>query len=311
MLFAVNSGSNSIAVFRILKNHSLKPIDGSPFDSHGTNPVSLGLKAEIFLVVVNKDGDPAQNANAHLPNYTTFRIGIDGRLTWIENSTREVALGSSPSQALISPFGPMVFGADFLGGLLQSFEISPHGRLERHSTLALPDSEFTGSMAPHLPLGLAANPLLPIVYVGFPTVNKIGVYEYDQQANLKFNRTVSDSGAVVCWLITNKNGSRLFASNTGDASVTVYDIANNPLQPQELQKISLMSQGGTYQLALSPAGNHLAVLTQRYQVMTPQGQGNELHILNFDKASQSWTDTSPIIFSLNGDTRPQGVVVVE
>ena len=41
-LFAVNSGSNTIAVFEIAGNGALTPMTGSPFPSGGTNPVSVG-----------------------------------------------------------------------------------------------------------------------------------------------------------------------------------------------------------------------------------------------------------------------------
>src|SRR5439155_8579805 len=72
LLFAVNSGSNSIAVFRITPD-GLQAVDGSPFASGGSDPVSLGLKGGI-LSVVNKDQDPAHNGNLVQPNYTTFRV---------------------------------------------------------------------------------------------------------------------------------------------------------------------------------------------------------------------------------------------
>src|ERR1700723_3679926 len=120
MLFAVNSGSNSVAVFQIEPDGSLVAVNGSPFPSGGSDPVSLGLKDGV-LAVVNKDQDPAQNANLVQPNYTTFRVWPNGRLTAVEHSTVSVAYGSSPSQALIASQGSFVFGADFFGGLLQSF----------------------------------------------------------------------------------------------------------------------------------------------------------------------------------------------
>src|SRR5205085_6618926 len=42
LLFAVNAGSNTIAVYRILSDGTLRPVDGSPFPSGGVNPVSVG-----------------------------------------------------------------------------------------------------------------------------------------------------------------------------------------------------------------------------------------------------------------------------
>jgi hypothetical protein len=110
LLFAVNSGSNTIAVFSIQKDGSLTPVSGSPFPSGGSDPVSVGLK-EDTLVVVNKNQDPTQNSSLQLPNYTTFNVAPDGRLVPIPQSTVTVAYGSSPSQALIASQGNTIFGA--------------------------------------------------------------------------------------------------------------------------------------------------------------------------------------------------------
>jgi hypothetical protein len=130
MLFAVNSGSNSIAVFNIATDGSLSPVEGSPFPSGGVNPVSVGLKNNI-LTVVNKDEDPNQDGSVSPPNYTTFRVTPEGKLIPIPYSTVPVAPGSSPSQALTMPTAPLVFSTDFLGGLLESFVIERTGRLTR------------------------------------------------------------------------------------------------------------------------------------------------------------------------------------
>jgi len=110
MLFAVNSGSNTIAVFNIQPDGSLLAVNGSPFPSGGSDPVSVGLLGDT-LVVVNKDQDPAQNASLALPNYTTFNVSSSGRLSPVSQSTVSVAYGSSPSLALVASQGQVVFGA--------------------------------------------------------------------------------------------------------------------------------------------------------------------------------------------------------
>ena len=174
LLFAVNSGSNSIAVFHITPQ-GLQAVDGSPFASGGSDPVSLGLKGDI-LVVVNKDQDPAQNDNLVQPNYTAFRVWPNGQLTAVEHSAVSVAYGSSPSQALVASQGPFVFGADFLGGLLQSFRLDEDGRLRQNPPQALPDSVFTGQTAGHLPLGMRTHPNRRILYVDITPISEIAVY---------------------------------------------------------------------------------------------------------------------------------------
>jgi hypothetical protein len=134
-LFAVNSGSDTIAVFNINSDGSLTAIPGSPFPSGGTNPVSLGLAGGL-LFVVNKNGDFARLSSLQ-PNYTDFRIASDGSLSPVSDSTIDVAFTSSPAQALVAR-DHLLFGADFAGGLLESFTFDDDGHLHQNLPIALP-----------------------------------------------------------------------------------------------------------------------------------------------------------------------------
>ena len=191
MLFAVNSGSNTVAVFHIEPDGSLVAVNGSPFPSGGSDPVSLGLTNDV-LVVVNKDQDPAQNDNLVQPNYTSFHVLPGGVLVPVPQSTVSVAYGSSPSQALMASQGAFVFGADFLGGLLQSFRLDQQGHLNQNLPQALPDSIFAGLTGGHQPLGMRTHPTLPILYVDITPVSEVAVYTYDENGQLSFVRAVSD-----------------------------------------------------------------------------------------------------------------------
>jgi 6-phosphogluconolactonase (cycloisomerase 2 family) len=245
LLFAVNSGSNTIAVFNILPDGSLSPVSGSPFPSGGSDPVSVGLNGDT-LVVVNQSQDPAQAgtaAGAVLPNYTTFNVSRNGQLTPVPNSTVSVAMGSSPSQALIASDHNVVFGADFLGGLLQSFKLDGNGALDQNLPTALPNSIFAGLTGGHLPLGMRTHPFLPILYVDITPVSKVAVYSYDSQGHLNFVRAVDDAGAAPCWAVVNHSGTYLYVTNTGDNSIEVYSLAD-PLNPTEVQHFVMDSDNG-------------------------------------------------------------------
>jgi 6-phosphogluconolactonase (cycloisomerase 2 family) len=307
VLFAVNSGSNTIAAFQIHSDGSLTDVPGSPFNSGGSDPVSIGI-ARDALAVVNKAEDP--NQPGMIPNYASFRVGPDGQISTLL-SEMNVTPGISPSQALVSSGKNWVFGADFLGGLLRSFQVQPDGSLLQTDLESLPASESVGGVAP-LPLGLAAHPDRPVLYVGFVTVSKIGVYTYDAHGKLTFVRSVQDSGAAVCWLRTNANGTRLYASNTGDRTITVYDTTN-PLQPVEMQKVSLKGNGNAFQIALDPTGAWLYVVTQRSSASTPVGQGNTLQVLRIQPDSGVLSDppADPITLPSVLGARPQGVVAVQ
>jgi hypothetical protein len=258
---------------------------------------------------VNKNEDPRQDISKSVPNYTSFRVTPQGKLIPVPNSTLTVAQGSSPSQALTVRSAPLVFSTDFLGGLLESFVVNNNGRLIRNTPQTLPESPFvTSPGTPRLPLGLAPHPLFPILYVGFTPINRVGVYEYNAHGDLTFVKAADASGAAVCWLTVNRAGTRLYASNTGDNSISVFDLSN-PRDPEQIQHVLLRGQGSSFQFALDNDEKFLHVVDQRASTSTPEGQGDLLHVLRVD-ADGMLTEvaSSPTDLNLPENTRPQGVV---
>jgi 6-phosphogluconolactonase (cycloisomerase 2 family) len=309
LLFAVNSGSNSIAVFRITSD-GLQAVEGSPFPSGGSDPVSLGLNRNI-LTVVNKDQDPAQNGNLVQPNYTSFQVLPNGELTPIDNSTVSVAYGSSPSQALIAAERPVVFGADFLGGLLQSFQIAEDGRLQQNPPQALPDSVFAGLTGGHLPLGMRTHPSQQILYVDITPISQIAVYTYDEKGVLSFVRTVADSGAAPCWAVVNHAGTRLYATNTGDNSIAVYDL-KDPLNPVQIQHFVMASTTGAAFSTVIDQADQFLYVSSELSGTTSTTAANAFHTLkvNFDGTLSE--PFAPTVLPIDGSVpvRAQGITVV-
>ncbi|HYO83427.1 MAG TPA: beta-propeller fold lactonase family protein, partial [Bryobacteraceae bacterium] len=72
-LLATNGGSDTIAVFDIADDGSLRPVPGSPFPSGGKNPVSLGFAGQDRVYIVNKNEDPGRDMTGTLPNYCGFQ----------------------------------------------------------------------------------------------------------------------------------------------------------------------------------------------------------------------------------------------
>jgi hypothetical protein len=309
LLFAVNGGSDSIAVFRIGADGALTPVAGSPFPSGGSNPVSVGLSRDDVLCVVNQDQDPG-HPGRFLPDYTSFRVTGQGQLIPIPNSTFFVDAGSSPSQALVSPDGGVLFGAEFLGGLLRTFRIAGNGRLVGGLAQPLPPSEFADTGAPPNPLGLAVHPSAPLLYVDFVTINRIGVYRYDHAGRLQFLRSVPDSGQAPCWALVNKQATRLYASNTGDHSVSVYDISKDPTEPVEIQHVVLKGPGNNFEFALDSTGSFLHVVNQQ-SAPTEGVTANALSVLKV-AADGTLTEvpSSPTLLPVPNLVRPQGVAAL-
>jgi DNA-binding beta-propeller fold protein YncE len=308
LLFAVNSGSNSIAVFHIRPHDgSLEPARGSPFPSGGINPVSIGLRGDQ-IVIINQNLDPAQNAPELSPSIVTRHVTGDGRIVkFPADTTISLPVGIAPSQALTSNDRPFVFDAQFLGGQLASYRLFANGRLLANPPQPLPASESVGATAP-LPLGLWANPDARQLYVGFVTVNKLGVYTWDEDGVPIFERTVANSGTAICWLRTNRAGTRLYTANTGSSTVSVYDTTD-PAEPIEIQAVHTSGPGALFQLALDPTGRFLYVIGQRG---SHAAQGNAVHVLAVDEEDGTLTEvpSSPVPITLQSpDARPQGVAV--
>jgi DNA-binding beta-propeller fold protein YncE len=309
LLFAVNSGSNTIAVFRITAK-GLETVEGSPFASGGTDPVSLGLTGNI-LTVVNKDEDPAQNSHLTLPNYTTFLVSPDGQLTPIEDSTVSVEYGSSPSQALAASRSSVVFGADFLGGLLQSFRIDGKGRLRQNLPEALPNSVFVGLTGGHQPLGLRTHPFQRILYVDVTPISQVAVYQYGETGTLSFVRTVPDSGAAPCWATVNHDGTRLYATNTGDNSIAVYDLAD-PLNPKEIQHFVMTSNTGAVFSTVIDNTDQWLYVSSELSSATSSPEANGFHALKVAADGTLTEPFSPAVIPIGGTVpvRTQGITVL-
>jgi 6-phosphogluconolactonase (cycloisomerase 2 family) len=211
---------------------------------------------------------------------------------------------------LTSPDGSLLFGADFMGGLLRSFQINANGQLIPGAALPLPPAEFADSGAPPFPLGLAVHPDRPLLYVGFVTINRLGVYRYNDSGSLRFLRTVPNSGNALCWVLLNKAATRLYTSNTGDPSISVYDLTQNPAEPIEIQKVVLRSNGNCFQFALDPTESFLQVVTQQ-AAPTENVTANALNVLKVGPDGKlTEVPSSPTLLPVPNLVRPQGVVAL-
>ena len=301
-LYAVNSGSDTIAVFHVSTNGRLSLVPGSPFSSGGTNPVSIGI-ARDTLAVVNKAMDPSR-PQLNQPNYTSFALAPGGALEKGPLSTNVAPVGSSPSQADVSSGARLVFDAQFLGGHLQSFLVDHDG------SLIPEDFKAVNTSAGPQPLGLWTHPARPILYAGLTSSSELAVYKFDSTGHLTLVRSVPNSGKAICWIRSNATGTRLYTSNTGNRSISVYG-STSPLQPVEIQHLTLKGVGNPLQIMVDPRGDFLYVVTQRASASTPLGQGNTLHVLRINKVTGKVGGDSFVELAVPPGTRPQGVAAVE
>ena len=321
-LFAVNSGSNTIAVFNVNTDGSLTPVAGSPFPSQGINPCSVGI-AGNKLYVVNKNDDPNQ-PNTAKPNYTVFTVENNGSLTPVSGSTIETIPKSSPAQAYLAPGKKLLFGADWLAfmaptpaGTLRAFTVGPDGKLTPTPGTPIAINGMGGA------LGLWAHPTQNILYVGFALEGTIGVYAYDPTTGALTYITKVMGGKAVCWLRVNKAGTRLYALVSGENKVAVYDLTN-PASPTNLQFLTLKNSGPSYDVPgagalttsepfheeFSPDEKYLYVVNQHTNPdFTIPGNYNYLHTLVIGADGKVSEPSEPLQIPVDKTVRPQGVVV--
>jgi DNA-binding beta-propeller fold protein YncE len=275
---------------------------------------------ESVLVVVNKDydlGRPGFAVSEREPNYTSFRVNPNGRLIPVPFSTVSAGHGGAigpgnptPSQALVSPDGRLVFDTDTFGTEMESLRVDISGRLEHVASLPTPASEFVPfplipnpAMRPFV-LGSAVHPTQRVLYAGFIVSSVAGVYTYDLSGNLQFVRSVP-AGFGICWVIFNAAGDRVYTSNTLSNTIAVIDTSD-PLNPVKIQEFPLEGPpSGSEQMALDRSGEFLYVIGQKtLDIMPPDA--NELHVLRIGSdgriAAQTDRKVIPVVPSL-----PQGV----
>lgn len=364
-LFTVNTHSNTVAVFDILPDGSLRHVKGSPFSSQGVAPNSLALSGTTLLVS-NRNEDYHQIAalrGAEKASYVSFAIEQNGELRFV--SKVDVENSQKPTQVYSPSACPgLAFGNDFqvdvdfdgegtrsfLAGLqpsvqgqLHVFQVGRDSRITERGRVQLPETnagyKYKGmDGVPSMPLGIWAHPTEPLLYVGFVTRNELGVYRFTRDGEMTFLESVENSGQDICWLLSNKKGTRLYTVNNlprsdkddKAATVSTYDISGeHAIKPVEISRLQLpypgewfmnnrmFSQPGStaFQCALNPEETLLYVICQRINqtAENKSKEGNILHSLQLDgQGIPSVACSRHLIHDgVYYRSRPQGVVTVD
>ncbi len=313
LLFAVNSSSDTIAVFHIHADGGLVPVGGSPFPSNGSAPSSLGLVGRT-LIVANKAQDGVRNLSRVRPNYTSFHVRSDGSLSRPISSI-EVPRGSSPLQAYVTPDGKVLISSEETG-VFRAFRIGPGGRLSEGpgSPLRLATAVFPGGQrVPNVwPAGLVSHPRLKILYAQVANLSETIIYRWDDQARLTFVRALANPRSFLpCWTHVNAQGTRLYSGNAGSDNLTVFDISRDPTDPREIQSVPLNAPGDPWTFQIDPTGRVIFLLDMRATRQIPPGRGNQLHVLRIAADGRLTEErSSPVNIPVPVGTNPIGLAIV-
>jgi 6-phosphogluconolactonase (cycloisomerase 2 family) len=313
LLFAVNSSSDTVAVFHIVAGGRLVAVAGSPFPSGGSAPSSLGLAGRT-LIVANKAQDGVRDLTRVRPSYTSFHVRADGSLSGPISSI-EVPAGSSPLQAYVTPDHKVLISSEETG-VFRAFRIGPGGRLSQGhgSPLRLPAAVFPGGrrVADVWPAGLASHPQRKLLYAQLANLSETVVYRWDDRARLRFVRVLPNPQSFLpCWTHINAEGTRLYSGNAGSDNLTVFDIAHDPTDPREIQAVSLNAPGNPWNFQIDPTGRVIFLLDMRAVRQIPPGRGNQLHALRIAPDGRLTEErSSPVDIPVPVGTNPIGLAIV-
>jgi 6-phosphogluconolactonase (cycloisomerase 2 family) len=313
LLFAVNSSSDTIAVFHIGTGGDLTPVAGSPFPSNGKAPSSLGL-AGSTLIVANKAQDGVRDLSRAPANYTSFHVRADGSLSRPITSI-DVPPESSPLQAYVTPDRKVLITSEETG-VLRAFRIGVDGTLTegQGSPLRLPNAAFPGGRrVPNVwPAGLVSHPRLKILYAQLANLARTVVYRWDDRAHLRFVRALPNPHSVLpCWTHVNAAGTRMYSGNAGSDNLSVFDISRSPADPREIQSVALDAPGNPWNFEIDPSGHVIFLLDMRAVREIPAGQGNQLHALRVGPDGRLTEErSSPVRIPVRVGTNPIGLAIV-
>jgi 6-phosphogluconolactonase (cycloisomerase 2 family) len=327
LLFAVNQGSNSVAVFRVRRNGSLDLVRDQAVGSGGTEPVSLSI-AHGRLYVVNR-GDEVQGQTGSIaPTITMFNIRPNGVLKQDVAATTTLPLGLSPSQVVISSGSNLAFVGTFtpppLTNVAEANEVVPFRIAADGQLVPVPSGGVGAPVSTPLLLGLAEHPTQNIVYAGLTGVDQVGVFTFDGSGNLTLAGTAPVQGQAPCWVLVSADGKYLYTVDTGSNSVGVFSLAD-PLHPVQIQEFAL---GGpqnptdnpaaarattAFEFALDPSGKSLYVIDHQTDAAGNFPQGNALHVLTVAANGTLSEGTGSPLFlppDIPAGSFPQGVATI-
>jgi len=214
-LVAVDAGSNQISVLRIAPDGSVQT--RSVVSSGGALPVSIAIHGQLVYVA---------NAGTSDSNYTGFRLGYDGHLRSLADSTVALPSGSQPGDVLFNGTGTKLVGTRVGTSEIDSFTVRYDGRLSASPGSPFPaqglgpfGSEFRPSNPNQLFVSNAHN--------GGSGTGTVSAFDDSIDGTLTpiGGSPFADLQTAPCWVEISHDGRFLFTVNTGSGEISRYSIA--------------------------------------------------------------------------------------
>lgn len=296
-LIAVDAGSNQLSVLRVRPDGSLRPVEGSPVSSGGTEPVSVAVHGSLVYVANEGNGTTGSN-------YTGFRLSRSGGLTALAGSTVSLSHTANPGDILFNSTGTNLIGVevgttDPSTFLIDSFVVGHDGHLTPAAGSPFP-AQAAG------PFGSEFSPTNPRrLYVsnahGGAGNGSVSAFTVSRRGVVSSvgGSPFADSQTAPCWVEISHDGRYLFAVNTGSTSISSYRILSDG-SLSYMSTTSFSSGPGIrpFDARLDPSGTNLYVVDAAL---------NAVSAFAVDGGTLSELAASP--FALPTGATPFGVVV--
>ena len=246
LLFAANSGSGTVSVFRVYRS-SLFLVDQVP--SGGSDPLAIAQRGDL-VYVLNAAGSGS---------IVAFHLDPGGHLRQIENSTTYLPSANSGGSSIsISPDGAFLAVTERLPNNIDTFRISPSGTL---SPFVVNKSNAPGVFAAVFAPGgnLIVSETGP---AGSTDESAISSYAVLPDGTLSaVSQSVPTQGTANCWNAVAPNGRWVYVSNAGSSTISGFAIGQHgTLTPIDGTVVGTNPSGST-NLDIAVSGDSQYVFT--------------------------------------------------
>ena len=259
LLFAVDFGSESFALFRKAADGTLTRINDQPIPSHGNSPCSLTVNKGLLYVVnqhIRSSGGRAE------PNFSVFRLEGE-TLEHLPASGFAFRRGESPTQVIANPQGNVLAIPSVRArrSLLHCYHIDQDAAGKAEHLVPFDNSPFEITDT-----GYGFGSVWHSDGKRFYMTNAIGngsvvILNVDRRASKieEVDRFTTPGNA--CWSALSADNSRLYVANL--LSLLVFDTTGDRLKQLQSLDVDDVENPVLRDLILSPDGKFLYGLEQR------------------------------------------------
>jgi 6-phosphogluconolactonase len=244
ILLAINAGSHSISLFSI-NSYGLRL--KSRVNSGGMTPVSITQHGNL-VYVLNAGGNG---------NIAGFRIGYNGRLHPVPNSSRPLSSSSAgAAQIQFTNNGKVLVITEKATNKIITYTVNKWGEPgDMHSLTAANATPFGFDE------GRPGNIIVSEAAGGAPGASTLSSYKVGHDGSIALiDGPDGAKQSAACWVVITNNGKFAYTTNTASDNISTFAINKSSGHINVQQAIAATTQAGPIDAALSRNSKFLYVL---------------------------------------------------